>query len=103
MKGIYAYWAIRILLSVGLMFLLLAGAIYSAGGPSEALDDNDENGPILVHAILGTTLGALWDMVVVSAISSYIVYGSVHLVVPPLYEPPRDIFTDASLTAYRGP
>lgn len=103
MKDIHVYWAIRLLLSVGLTFLLLVGFVYAAGGPSEAFDDTDEDSSVVAPALLGTTIGAIWDMIVASAIASYTVYGSVHLAAPPLFEPPRDRFTDTSLTRYRRP
>jgi hypothetical protein len=103
MKDTHAYWAIRLLLSVGLALLLLGNVVYAAGGPSEVFTDTDESGPIFVPVLLGTTVGAIWDIVVASAIASYAVYGSIHFAAPPLFESPRDRFTDTSPTTHRRP
>lgn len=97
MNGSHAYWLIRITLSIGMATALLTGAIIQSGGISELENETEESDNILIPVVVGLTVGYIWDMIIVAGITSYIVYDSIHLIQPPLYESPRNIFRDDSL------
>lgn len=97
MKDTRAYWSLRLALGVGVWLLLFAGVVMAAGGPSAAMDAVEEEGISLVPVLVGAVLGTVWENFIAAGAASYIVYGSVHIGSPPMYESPRPRFTDTSL------